>query len=89
MEREPMEKAMTFTGKVTAVNETDKTIVVKDKEGEETFDVSNVTKSSAVKSGHTAHVTYAEKEGQMVASSVSGVKTSMKHESHKRMKEGA
>jgi hypothetical protein len=83
---EPMEKAMTFTGKVTAVNEADKTIVVKGKEAEKTFDVSSVTIGGAVKPGQTVHVTYTEKEGKMIASSVSGMKTSMKHESHKAKK---
>ncbi len=85
---EKMEKAMTFTGKVTAINEADKTIVVKGKKGEETFDVSGVTIGGAVKVGHTVHVTYTEKEGKMVASAVSGTKVSMKHGSH-MMKKGA
>ncbi len=86
---EPMEKAMTFTGKVSAINEADKTIVVKGKEGEKTFDVSGVTIGGAVKVGHTVHVTYTEKEGKMVASAVSGPKMSMKHGSHMMKKGGA
>jgi hypothetical protein len=75
---EPTVKAMTFTGEVTAVNTSNKTIVVKGKEGEKTFDVSKATMGSAVKPGQTVSVTYTEKEGKMVASSVnSGTKTSM------------
>ena len=74
---EPMEKAV-FTGKVISVNSADKTIVVKGKEGEKTFDVSKVTMSGTVKPGDPVYVTYTEKEGKMVASSVSsGAKTSM------------
>ncbi len=74
---EPMEKAI-FTGKVVSVKSVDKTIVVKGKEGEKTFDVSQVTMSGTVKPGDPVYVTYTEKEGKMVASSVSsGAKTSM------------
>lgn len=74
---EPMVKAI-FMGKVVSVNSVDKTIVVKGKEGEKTFDVSNVMISGTVKPGDPVYVTYAEKEGKMVASSVSsGNKTSM------------
>jgi hypothetical protein len=85
---EPKEKAMRFTGEVTAVNTTDKTIVVKGKEGEKTFDVSKATMKGEVKPEHTVHVTYMEKEGKMVASSVSGVQTATKSGGNKEKKEG-
>ncbi len=75
---EPMEKTMTYSGTVVSVNTTDHTLIVKGKGGEKTFDVSKVTTLDTVKPGHTIQVVYAEKNGKMVASSVSvGVKTSM------------
>jgi hypothetical protein len=87
---ESLEKAMTFNGKVVSVNEQDKTLVVKSKKGEKTFDVSNVTMGSEIKAGHSVHVTYTEKDGKMIASAVTGVakttKTSMKHEGYKTKK---
>jgi hypothetical protein len=71
---EPTEKALTFTGKVVAVNPADKVIVVKGKEGEKTFDVSDVPE--AFHSGQTVHVTYRVESGKMVVLSVkSGMKT--------------
>jgi hypothetical protein len=75
---------MTYTGKVVSINKPDNTLVVKSKEGEKTFDVSSVTISGTLKAGSTVHVTYAEKEGKMVASSVSSGKAmTMKHEMKK------
>ena len=75
---ESMEKTMTYSGKVVSINTTDHTLIVKGKEGEKTFDVSKVTTLGTVKPGNDVQVVYAEKNGKMVASSVSaGVKTSM------------
>jgi len=75
---ESMEKTMTYSGKVVSINTTDHTLIVKGKEGEKTFDVSKVTTIDTVKPGNDVQVVYAEKDGKMVASSVTaGVKTSM------------
>jgi len=75
---EPMEKTMTYSGTVVSLNTTDHTLIVKGKEGDKTFDVSKVTTLGPIKAGNTVQVVYAEKNGKMVASSVSvGVKTSM------------
>jgi hypothetical protein len=76
-------KMMTFTGKVVTVNTSDKTIVVKGKEGEETFDVSKVTET--VQPGQTVRVAYRTGNGKMVASSVrTGRKTAMNGPIHTR-----
>ncbi len=73
---EQTEKALTFSGKVVAVDPADKTIVVKGKEGEKTFNVSDV--SETFRSGQTVHVTYRVESGKMVVLSVrSGMNTAM------------
>ena len=75
---EPMEKTMTYSGTVVSLNGTDHTLIVKGKEGDKTFDVSKVATLGTIKSGNSVQVVYVEKNGKMVASSVSvGVKTSM------------
>jgi hypothetical protein len=83
---EPAGKAMVFTGKVVSINETDHALVVKGKQGEKTFDVSNVT-IGATKPGYTVHVRYTEKDGKLVASSISGSKkTVAEHNTKTEMK---
>ena len=62
---------MNFTGRVTAVDSTAKTIVVKNKTGEKTFDVSGATMKGEVKPEYIVHVRYSDEDGKMVASSVS------------------
>jgi uncharacterized protein YxeA len=69
---ESKEKAVGFSGTVTAVDKTTKTIVVKGKEGEKTFDVSKATKAEILP-GEVVAVKYAEEGGKMVASSVTMV----------------
>ncbi len=82
---EPTERTMTYTGRVVSVNDTDHTMVVKGRQGEKTFDVSNVNEK--VQPGHDVTVTYHNENGMMVASSVSGVthgvKTSVNRLGHK------
>lgn len=67
----PMKAKMrTMTGEVTNVDMSAKTIAVKGKKGEETFDVSNVKNADSVKTGEKVTVSYSEQEGKMVAKSV-------------------
>ena len=61
---------MTYSGTVVSINTTDHILIVKGKEGEKTFDVSNATTLGSVKPGHSVRVVCAEKNGKMVASSV-------------------
>jgi len=63
-------KVKTMTGEVTNVDMSAKTIAVKGKKGEETFDVSNVKNADSVKMGERVTVSYSEQEGKMVAKSV-------------------
>ena len=73
----PMEKTMSYSGTVVSLSTTDHSLIVKGKDGEKTFDVSKVTMLGTVKAGNTVQVVYTEKNGKMVASSVSvGTKTS-------------
>jgi hypothetical protein len=69
---ESKEKVMGFNGTVAAVDKIAKTIVVKGKEGEKTFDVSKATKAEILP-GEVVTVKYMEEGGKMVASSVTMV----------------
>ena len=63
-------KAMTFTGKVTNMDTAAKMMTVKGKKGDMTFDVSSATKKVEPKAGDMVTVKYMEKDGKMMASSV-------------------
>ena len=63
-------KAMWFSGKVTAMDTAAKMMTVKGKKGDMTFDVSNAKMKGEAKAGDKVKVNYAEKDGKMMASSV-------------------
>ena len=63
-------KAMWFSGKVTAMDTEAKMMTVKGKKGDMTFDVSNAKMKGEAKAGDKVKVNYAEKDGKMMASSV-------------------
>ncbi len=58
---------------VTTFDQTAHTIVVKGKEGEKTFDVSQATMKGQIEPEHYVAVKYTETNGKMVASSVMAV----------------
>ena len=64
------EKTMIYRGEVTSFDQTGHTIVVKGKEGEKTFDVSQATMKGKIEPEHYVAVKYTETNGKMVASSV-------------------
>jgi cytoskeletal protein RodZ len=63
-------KAMTFTGKVTNMDTAEKMMTAKSKKGDMTFDVSSATMKVEPKAGDMVTVKYMEKDGKMMASSV-------------------
>jgi uncharacterized protein YxeA len=63
-------KPMTFTGKVTNLDTAASTMIVKGKKGDMTFDVSGAKMKEKVKAGSNVTVRYMEKDGKMMASSV-------------------
>ena len=73
-------KAMIFTGEVTNMDTAAKMMTVKGKKGDMTFDVSGVKMKGEAKAGDKVTVKYMEKEGKMIASSVTmgGAKTTKK-----------
>ena len=79
------EKVMIYRGEVTTFDQTAHTIVVKGKEGEKTFDVSQATMKGKIEPEHYVAVKYTETNGKMVASSVMTVshKVSSNMKSHK------
>ena len=63
-------KPMTFMGTVTALDTAASMMTVKGKKGDMTFDVSTAKMKESVKAGSKVTVKYMEKDGKMVASSV-------------------
>ena len=63
-------KAMTFTGKVTNMDTAAKMMAAKGKKGDMTFDVSSAAMKVEPKAGDMVTVKYMEKDGKMMASSV-------------------
>ena len=63
-------KAMTFTGKVTNMDTAAKMMSAKGKKGDMTFDVSSAIMKVEPKTGDMVTVKYMEKDGKMMASSV-------------------
>ena len=72
-------KAQTFKGEVTVMDAAAKTLTAKGKKGDMTFDVTDVKMKSEPKAGDQVMVKYVEKDGKMVAKSVS-VKSAKKTE---------
>lgn len=67
-----------YTGEVTSMDGAAKTLTVKGKTDEKTFDVANVKMKKKPKAGDKVMVKYTEKDGKMIASSVVGVKGAKK-----------
>ena len=63
-------KGMMFQGEVTNMDTAAKTMTVKGKKGEMTFDVSGAKMKGEAKDGDKVTVKYTEKDGKMMASSV-------------------
>ncbi len=76
-----------YTGNVTKVDTMMKTVIVKGKKDELTFNVSKAQFKGDVKEGDKVTVTYAKKDGTMSASSV--VKAGSEKEMQKQIKPGA
>jgi hypothetical protein len=74
----PKAKTPQYTGEVTAMDATAKTLTVKGKTDEKTFDVANVKMKKEPKAGDKVTVKYAEKDGKMVAKSVTIEKSAKK-----------
>ena len=88
----PKSKSMQYAGIIALVDVTAKGIVVKGRKGEMTFDVSMAKwkpyrSMDEVKQGDPVTVRYTEKDGEMMASSVT--KESEKKEMKKEAKPGA
>ena len=68
----PEKKAKTaqYAGEVVSMDATAKTLVVKGKKGDMTFDVATAKMKGEAKTGDKVMVKYAKKDGKMVASSV-------------------
>lgn len=75
-------KAKMFKGAVVKFDEAAKTIVVKDKKGEKTFDVSMAKNMPKVKEGDQVSFNYIEKDGKLMAGNfyVKGTKAPPKGE---------
>jgi len=67
------EMGMTYRGEVASIDETAHTLVVKGKEGEKTFDVSQATMKGKVEPEHWVMVKYTDVNGKLVASFVRAV----------------
>ena len=63
-------KGMKFTGEVTNMDMAGKMLTVKGKKGDMTFDISSAKMKGEVKAGDMVTVKYKEKDGTMMASSV-------------------
>jgi hypothetical protein len=73
-------KAMMFAGEVTNMDAAAKTMTVKGKKGDMTFDVSGAKMKDEAKAGDKVTVKYTEKDGKKMASAVTmgGAKTTKK-----------
>ena len=83
------EKALTYKGEVATVDPTAHTIVVKGKEGEKTFDVSQAIVKGKAEPDHYVTVKYTDKDGKMVASSVKVSSHRAAHRAAGNMKQGS
>ena len=71
-------KTMTFTGEVTNMDTDAKMMTAKNQKGDMTFDVSAVKMKVEPKAGDKVTVKYMEKDGKMMASSVTVSKATKK-----------
>jgi hypothetical protein len=74
----PKAKTPQYTGEVTAMDAAAKTLTIKGKTDEKTFDVANVKMKKEPKAGDKVTVKYVEKDGKMVAKSVTIEKSAKK-----------
>jgi hypothetical protein len=81
-EKKPAPKVamLRYGGDVTAVDKAAKTLTVKGKKGDMTFDMAGVRMMGEPKVGEEVMVQYTEKDGKMVADSVVGMKSPRKGE---------
>jgi microtubule-associated protein 1 len=84
-------KVQKYAGKVTAIDMAAKTLTVKGKKGEMTFDVTDAKMKTEPKAGDKVMVKYTEKDGKMVAKCVTGKahKKAAKKGTKKGTKKGA
>ena len=69
-EKKTEQKVTSYRGEVASIDETTHMLVVKGKEGDKTFDVSQATVKGKIEPDHYVSVKYTETNGKMVASSV-------------------
>ncbi len=83
----PKAKMHHFKGEVTAMDMAAKTLTVKGKKGEMTFDVTDAKMKTEPKVGDKVMVKYSEKDGKMVAKYVGmkGARKAMKKQADKQM----
>jgi microtubule-associated protein 1 len=70
VEKKEPAKVHQYSGEVTAMDATAKTLTIKGKSGDKTFDVTDVKMKKEAKAGDKVMVKYTEKDGKMVAKSV-------------------
>lgn len=81
------EKVHQYTGEVTAMDAAAKTLTVKGKKGDMTFDVTDVKMEKEPAAGDKVMVKYTEKDGKMTAKSVKVAKAAKKAEKKAEKKE--
>lgn len=72
------EKVHQYTGEVTTMDAAAKTLTIKGKKGEKTFDVTDAKMKAEPKAGDKVMVKYTEKDGKMTAKSVAAAKAAKK-----------
>jgi hypothetical protein len=83
VKKEVKAKVHQFTGEVTAIDTTAKTLTAKKGKDEKAFDISNATVKAEPKTGDKVLVKYTEKDGKNIASSVTITKAAKKVEAKK------
>jgi len=83
VKKEAKAKVHQFTGEVTAIDATAKTLTAKKGKDEKAFDISNATVKAEPKTGDKALIKYTEKDGKNIASSVTVTKAAKKAEAKK------
>ncbi len=71
-------KVQKYAGEVTAVDMAAKTLTVKGKKGDMTFDITDAKMKSEPKQGDKLYIKYTELDGKMVAKSIIGKKDTKK-----------
>lgn len=71
-------KAHQYTGEVTAIDMAAKSLTVKGKDGDKTFDIAEAKMKAEPKAGDRVKVKFTETDGKLLAGSVTGIKGSKK-----------